>query len=302
MFASNRIFPAFIVLLLVTIACSGPAISTADPNLLGTSVAQTAFVAFTLSAQASSATPIVQTATLTLAPTFTFTPEPPTLTPTSTLTPTPSSTPTPAVPLISVSVPTNCRSGPGKVYDYRGALLVGEITEVVARDATGNYWYVRNPDSAGNFCWLWGNYATISGNISVLPIYTPPPTPTPTFTPTPSPSFRASYTSLDTCGTNWWLDIRIRNNGSISFKSVDISVRDTVSNVEVVDLSDGFTDIDGCVKTTTKDVIAPGDTYLLSSPPFTYNPTGHDIRVVLTLCSETGQKGTCLTDKFNVTP
>ncbi len=300
----GRILSFATLLLILTLACNSTAITTPDANQLGTSVARTAYAAFTLTAQSASAISPGETASATLPPTSTstFTPEPPTLTPTTTLSPTPIFTSTPMVPLISVSVATNCRNGPGKVYDYRGALLVGESAEVVARDATGNYWYIRNPDAAGSFCWLWGNYATISGNTSILPIYTPPPTPTPTLTPTPSPSFNASYAGLDTCTTSWWIEVKIRNNGSISFKSVSISVRDTVSGVEVVDLSDGFTDVDGCLKTTTKDVIAPGDTYLLSGPPFSYNPTGHQLRVNLTLCSDTGQKGQCLTDKFDVTP
>jgi hypothetical protein len=188
------------------------------------------------------------------------------------------------------------------VYDYEGALLVGETAEVFARDPTGNYWYIRNPDSGAEFCWLWGNYATIVGNVSILPVYTPPPTPTATLTPTPAPSFKASYSSLDLCNTDWWVDLKITNNGSVSFKSVNILVRDTVTDVEKVDLSDGFTDLDGCLKTTTKDIIAPGDTYLLSAPPFAYDPTGHKLRVTLTLCSDTGQKGKCITNKFDLTP
>ncbi|MEW6400387.1 MAG: hypothetical protein AB1649_01235 [Chloroflexota bacterium] len=295
----TRILASTVLLVLAVSACASPVIPTSDPNFVNTSVVQTGFAAFTQSAQAPSSMPIVLEPTLTFTPTPTFTP---TLTPTSTLTPTPLFTATPLVPLISVSVPTNCRHGPGRIYDYRGALLVGETAEVVARDATGNYWYVRNPDSAGNYCWLWGKYATISGNVSVLPIYTPPPTPTATFTPTPSPNFNSSYSSLDTCNNNWWIEVRIKNNGSVSFRSVEISVKDTVSNIEVVDLSDGFTDIDGCVKTTTKDIIAPGDTYLLSAPPFNYNPTGHALRAFITLCTETGQKGICITDRLDVTP
>ena len=301
MLASNRIFPVFIVLLIATIGCGIPAVSFPDPNVANTLVQETVSVALTQSA----VTPIPS---ITETPTLTFTPEPPTSTPTATLTPTLTFTPTPQVPLVSVSVATNCRSGPGKVYSYRGALLVGETTEILGRDPTGNYWYVRNPDSPGNFCWLWGNYATTSGNILILPVFTPPPTPTPTFTPvptftpTPVPSFVASYSSLDTCGTNWWIETQIRNNGSISFKSASITVKDKVTDITLVDLSDGFTDQDGCLKTTTKDIIAPGDTYLLSASPFSYNPTGHEVRVTLTLCSDTGQKGICITNAYDVKP
>lgn len=119
------------------------------------------------------------------------TPEPE-VTPTVTLTATTAFTATAAVPMISVTTNTNCRTGPGAIYDYRGALLVGESAEIVARSSIGNYWYIVNPDRPGEFCWLWGEYAVTTGNTGVLPAFTPPPSPTPTYTPTathtPSPT------------------------------------------------------------------------------------------------------------------
>jgi len=106
-------------------------------------------------------------------PSPTFLPGPPTLTPT------PTQTPTPTVPTIKVSLDTNCRSGPGKVYDMIGALLVGETTEILARGSVPNYWVVDNPDYPRHECWLWGKYATVSGDTSHLPIRSAAPTPTP---------------------------------------------------------------------------------------------------------------------------
>ncbi len=115
--------------------------------------------------------------TLTTAPSPTATE---TLVPTITLTATITLTPTLSTPMVSVSVDTNCRTGPGKIYDYIGALLVGEAAEVVGQSMDGQYWIIKNPDQAGE-CWLWGNYATVKGPIAGLPKYTPPPTPTPVF-------------------------------------------------------------------------------------------------------------------------
>jgi hypothetical protein len=300
---SRRITIPVLALLLSVLACEAPVTFTPAPDLnqLNTAVAQTVNAALTLSIVPGSSLP-------TGTSTSTFTPEAPSLTPTETSTPTAVFTFTPLVPLISVSVATNCRSGPGKVYDYRGALLVGMSAEVLARDPSGNYWYIRNPDSEGNLCWVWGNYATISGNILNLPVYTPPPTPTPTFTPlptltsTPAPFFKASLSSLDSCATSWWVDIKLKNNGAVSFKSYSITIKDRATDVTQADLSDGFTDIDGCLLTTTKDSIAPQETYLLSAPAFPYNLAGHELHIILTLCSETGQKGICATDKIDLTP
>jgi hypothetical protein len=204
-------------------------------------------------------------------------------------------TSTPLVPLISVSVATNCRVGPGRAYDRVGALLVGEVAEVVGRDPTGNYWYIRNPDSGPQFCWLWGEYATLGGNISALPIFTPPPT------PTPAPGFDAFYAGKDTCA-GWWVDIDLENTGGVSFHSVALTVRDTDTDIVVSVFRDDFTDISGCLDSDTTSALQPGDEVTISSPPFAYDPAGHRLRATITLCSNTGQSGTCVTEAITFTP
>ena len=102
----------------------------------------------------------------------------PTETPTLEFTPTITLTSTPEVPMVSVSTNTNCRTGPSVIFDLIGALTVGQTTEVVGKFQNGSYWIIKNPNSSGN-CWLWGNYATVTGNTSNLPEYPSPPTPTP---------------------------------------------------------------------------------------------------------------------------
>jgi uncharacterized protein YraI len=119
------------------------------------------------------------------------TPQPPTETPTPENTATITLTPTPEVPTASVSVNTNCRTGPSTQFDLIGALTVGQTAEVVGKYQNGAYWIIKTPGSSGN-CWLWGNYATVSGNTSNLPEYPSPPTPTPSITPTPMPPAAAS--------------------------------------------------------------------------------------------------------------
>jgi hypothetical protein len=302
---SHRIYFPMAALLLAAVACAMPGVTSPDISAISTTAAQTVIAGITQNIPT-----VTLLATLESTPTITvtFTRESPTLTPTETLTPTLIVTPTPLIPLISVSVNTNCRNGPGKVYNMQGALLVGEVAQVYGRDPTNNYWYIRNPDPGPEFCWVWGQYATLTGPFLLLPVFTPPPTPTatltptPSFTPTPSPAFNAEYASLDTCNSSWWVEIKLKNTGSISFRSADVSVKDKVTSIVQVALTDGFTDIDGCLKTTTKDKLGIGDTYLLSAPAFNYNPTGHELLITLTLCSDTGQKGMCTTRKVKVTP
>jgi hypothetical protein len=307
---THRIYLSVAAMLLAGLACSNaPAFFLPDTGAISTSAAQTVIAGLTQNAPQA-------TFTLEATPTFTFTSEPPTvtvtptetLTPTQTFTATQAFTPSPLVSLISVSVPTNCRNGPGKVYGMEGSLLVGDFAEVFGRDPTNNYWYIRNPDSGSDFCWVWGKYATLTGPFLLVPVFTPPPTPTPTFTPlptltpTPSPAFKVEYVGLDACNGSWWVEFKLKNRGSVSLKSVNISVKDNVTSIVLVNLTDGFTNMDGCLAKNTKDTLGIDDAYLLSAPAFTYDPTGHELKAVLTLCSDTGQKGLCATNKIDFTP
>lgn len=113
-----------------------------------------------------------------------------TATPEFTATPGPTSTP--SVPQVTVSTNTNCRFGPGVVYSILDALLVGQTAEVVGKNSSvPNYWVIKRINGSGT-CWLWGEYATVTGNTANLPEYPVPATPTPTATPTatatPTPS------------------------------------------------------------------------------------------------------------------
>jgi hypothetical protein len=293
MLRTKPIFLTVIILLIVSLACVLPSVvSTPDSNMIGTAIAQTMAAVAGQTQFAPSMVPIIQVSDT---PIFTFTPEPPTVTPTITLTSTPVFTSTPLIPLISVSTPTNCRVGPGKVYDRVGALLVGEVAEVIGRDLTGNYWYIRNPDGGTEFCWLWGEYATLSGNFAVLPMFTPPPT------PTPAPDFEASYRGLDTC-VGWWVDINLKNTGGVNFRSVSLTLRDTTNDTVLSLYTDGFTDNSGCLDSVNRSNLQPGEVRTMSSPAFGYDPTGHKLRATITVCSNIGQSGTCVTDVITFTP
>jgi hypothetical protein len=113
----------------------------------------------------------------------------PTFSPTGTGLPTSTATITPTltltVPMISVSVDTNCRTGPGNVYDLLGFLKVGEAAEIIGWEGVGNFYVIKEPRGSKE-CWLWANYATVSGSTAGLKVYAIPPTPTPTATATPA--------------------------------------------------------------------------------------------------------------------
>lgn len=135
-----------------------------------------------------------------------------TIPPTATQTPAPSVTPAPTVTTspahISVSENTNCRSGPASTFEFLGVLSVGEQTEIVARSEIPDYWYVVNPDDPTSFCWLWGEYAVVDGEVDNLPVLTPQPT------PTPYVGFDVWFHGFEPCGGSQTAIFAIRNAGA----------------------------------------------------------------------------------------
>lgn len=176
----------FIILLLA--ACSFPlgnvAQNNLDQNQIYTAAAQTIETTLTIGALFANLnqtiTPAVPVGSETpgIAPTIAIT-EQPTKTPYPSNTPEPPATNTPSVPVIRATTNTNCRSGPGYVYDILGALLIGDIVEVRGRISDNSWWYIQNPDDAGKYCWVWKQTTVVDGNITSLPVLTPAPTPTP---------------------------------------------------------------------------------------------------------------------------
>jgi hypothetical protein len=287
------------VILIISLACGGvpgapvpvTGPGTLDSNAIGTVIVQTMDSASTQTAGAIIPVEIVNSPTITQ----TSTPEAPTLTPTATLSPMPLFTSTPSVPMISVSKDTNCRVGPGQAYDRVGALMVGEVAEVVGSDPTTRYWYIQNPDQANGYCWVWTEYATLSGNVSALPVFTPPPT------PTPAPDFEAAYDGIESC-SSWWVNIQLTNTGGVTFKSIALTVKDLNTEDSLSMYADKFTALDGCHGSSTKDVLNPEERFTVSTPAFAYDPKGHKLRATITMCSAAGQKGTCVTKvvKLNI--
>ena len=235
---------------------------------------------------------------------------------TPTQTPTPSNTPpptltftpfvfftvTPLVPMISVSVNTNCREGPAKYYPILGALLVGQTVQVYARDPYGRLGGKSRIRTAASTVGCRICMPRLSGLTGTLPIYTPKPTPLPTYTPTPAPGFDLSYDGLVDCTTEWWPEIRLENTGDITFRSVEITVKDMVNSHSVSDDANNFVDNFDCSSSNSKSTLLPGKAVTISSPAFTTDPTGHKLRTTVTLCSEHDLDGDCVTETITAKP
>ena len=284
---SSLIYPLIIGLILTGLACILPGLSIANPNAISTSAAQT--VIAQLTGYAPSPIPV-----------GTFTPGPtlrpwPTFTATETPSPIIFPTFTPSYSFVSVSVATNCRSGPGMVYDVLGYFMVGETAQVYGRGTSGSYWYIRNPDDPSGFCWISGKYAALSGNLSAIPIYTAWPT------PTSLPKISIDFVWLDSC-QNWWTEFKLTNNTSTIYRSVSITVLDTVTSKSVLKTTDGFLNQNGCLIVVSQTNFVPGNSLVISAQPFSYDPTGDKLRATIKLCTKKGLSGSCISSSIVFTP
>ena len=165
---SSRVSLTIITLSIVILACAMPAITLEDAGAISTAAAETVIAGYVQAALSATLSPTLPE------PTLTNTPEPPTFTPTftetptQTLTATPLFTSTPFVPQISVSVSTNCRIGPGKVYQRVGALLIDEVAQVYGRDPPADTGTSATRIRAADFAGCGGNMQPSQG---ILPFF-----------------------------------------------------------------------------------------------------------------------------------
>ncbi|HAV79045.1 MAG TPA: hypothetical protein DCX53_16975 [Anaerolineae bacterium] len=284
MLKTRSALTAFVVLLIASLACAQPAapVAAPDQNAVNTSIVQTIGARQTEIALNNPAA-------------ATFTPVTPTLTLEPTLSATPDYTPTSTTPMISVSVDTNCRVGPGAIFERVGILLVGETAEIVGREPKGEYWYIRNPDQGDDFCWVWGEYATVTGNTLPLLFLSPPPP--------PNTSFSAAFDKIGVCAV-WWADFKLVNNSGALFKSISITLTDTNTDPDTVvsQTANGFTLNNACASPVKTDTLIAGGNITVSSPSLPYNPAGHTINAKIKVCLENDQKGTCVMQEINFKP
>ena len=162
---NKKLFFSVMALVLATLACGlpTPGSNPDAPNLEATQLAAT-IAALQQDQNATVAAPtnaIAPTNTQVAAPTAAA----------------PAATAIPSKPMLSVSVNTNCRSGPGLKYPITGAILTNSSFEITAQaPASTPYLIIRNPDGGAD-CWAWLEHATVTGVVASLPILAIPPVP-----------------------------------------------------------------------------------------------------------------------------
>ena len=248
-------------------------------------------------AEESTSTPVVsathdlaatQTMQAKLRPTNT-----PTLTATQKPTLEPSATFTPEPPKAEVVRESNCRIGPGALYDLVAKYPVGQLLNVVAKDLGGGYWFVQNPEKLEEQCYLLAQNIKISGNTDVLPKFTPLPS------PTSAPYFEVTFKKFDTCENRDYVIFDFVNKGSFVFRSVYIRVIN--KGGESVEQAFNAFDLKAkCVLIKNIAPLDPGKSGYVYSPQFTWSGHGTKLRAIIMACTEKNLKGSCVTQTVDI--
>lgn len=283
------IISILIVALSVISGCEKPASAgNMDATVaINVAVAQTAAVLQTQAAQTISAYAQAN-------PTATLTPQ---------VSPTSKFTATPEDFFVTLSKDTYCRTGTSSKFPSVMFVTAGQTLEVISRNPTNDYYYVKDPNHTNTYCWLWGEFASPSGDQEILPVYTSIPLPTPTRTPTPAPDFSYAYEGKDTCGGTYYLRFRVNNTGKAVWQTISINLNDSSTGEGTLHSSGDFVDYAGCAASFSQSDLAPNEEGVIATyngGQFSADPTGHTVSVTITLCqSETGG---CASKSFTVVP
>ncbi len=263
--------------------------------------------AVTQAAQPTQALPTTAPPTNTPAPTAT-------LSPTSTPLPTEASTPTqPPVatdaptsaatlvntpasvsgsPTALINENTNCRTGPSADYGLVVTFLSGESAKIVSQTTDDSYVLVEDPNNPGQSCWLFTQYITISGNLTSLPVATPPP---------PLVNFTMDYTRIQVCGS-YFLEFKVVNTGTKTLQAYTIVAKDLTAHSQQTTSRTVFDFLDGCFIEKEIGYIDPAKVGYVAADNFSYDPKGHSFEATITICSHNDMTGVCATQVVKFTP
>lgn len=200
-------------------------------------------------------------------------------------------TPTPAL-LANITGNTNCRSGPGSVYDLLHTYLVGNEVELLGKSPNEFFWYTSDPNGLAPDCWLWVEYAAAGSDSAYLPVFTPPPT------PIPFPDFEITWVNSSGAAGSLYLFFEIKNTGSVTWESALVYTYEPTVPQDSGRFSNVFQTNDYTELPTTANIPPGGTEYFLSgrqANPGSYGKSGDTVDIYFTACTENYLGGYCKT-------
>ena len=194
------------------------------------------------------------------------------------------------VPVISASANTNCRLGPSQVYEIVGYLLPGQQANVLGSDDTQTWWYIENPSRAGGFCWVWSGSTSVEGDVSVLPVITPPPPPV-----RPEVAYTAAFSRVNICDGASTAMFQVTNLGIQSLESASLTIQNLGTNVVssgVLGPNSPFTAL-GSDCPPGLDSLLAGESGHVGAVFAGLTPVKNEYKATIRLCTQDNLGGTC---------
>jgi hypothetical protein len=184
---------------------------------------------------------------------------------------------------------TNCRTGPGPLYEIVGYLNKDQEATAYGRNDASTWWYITHPTRDGEFCWVWAQTTEVIGETANLEIITPSPIPITT-------SFTASFDQVNVCGSARLFIFRIENTGTQTLVWANIQVKDLATEKVVAgpeNQNTPFMSSAGACAPTMSEL--PGRSraysYIRQSVEI---KSGTRLRAFIILCTDMNQGGVCV--------
>ena len=192
---------------------------------------------------------------------------------------------------MAVSANTNCREGPGTSYLSEAVLVPGEKAEVIGRGGEPGYWFVTGETLPEGGCWLWGEYATIEGDVDALAVFTAAPS------PTPHRSFDLYVKEFQNCGDVFYVVFAARNVSNRRIWSGYVDVQDLGTKEFLYSAAERHPFADAVMPVCPPghgNELWPGQTRYIHAPISARS--GHQAVGIVTLCTDDHQQGDCSTE------
>ena len=212
-------------------------------------------------------------------------------------------------PTATVSKDTNCRGGSSTNYNVVLVVSVGIALDIVGRYVDGPYVIVDL--GGGKDCWLWLEYAVITGDTSGLPAYSAPAPPvvviTSTSTSAPSSPLALSHYGYNECGNKvYMVVVAVQNNSSEAFQSVYVklihlqsgggthSMFTETNNAPFLSNANQCPGVDWNYMVPGASKLNPGETaYLSLLANQRSSAYGENVQATIKVCTQDDLKGQC---------
>jgi uncharacterized protein YraI len=204
--------------------------------------------------------------------------------------------PTSSFPVINAQVDTNCRLGPSTKYPRVGYLLVGQQSSVVGRDSSGKWWVIENPKYSGEYCWVWSETTTVTGDISGIAMATPPPLPS-------GVEAGIAFSNIHMCNGNPTAVFQVVNTGERILESARLAIKDLANNKSLFSPSSSNSPFLNSPSSCPggKDSLPPGSTAYIGGELKGNVIPGHTAQASLTVCPEENLDGDCISTRIQFT-